>query len=98
MKGVVRFEKKGKFIPHYVAPYEMFQRVGEVSYELKLLSELSFVHPFFHVSMHKKCIGDPETIFSIGGLVVQVNLSYEEVPVQLFDRQVTSRVSKRWLM
>ena len=59
MKGVVRFVKKGKLIPRYVSPYEIFQRVGKVSYELKLPYELASVHPIFHVSMVKKCIGDP---------------------------------------
>ncbi|TMX04172.1 hypothetical protein EJD97_011225 [Solanum chilense] len=35
-----------------------------------------------------KCIGDPESILSIEGLGVKDNLSYEEVPVQILDRQL----------
>ena len=54
MKGVVRFGEKGKMSPCYVGPYEIFQRVGKVSYELKIPSELALVHPVFHVSMLKK--------------------------------------------
>ena len=38
MKGVVIFDKKGKLSPCYVVPYEISQRVGKVSYELKLPS------------------------------------------------------------
>ena len=38
--------------------------------------------------MLKKCIGDLESILPIEGLVVKDNLSYEEVPVQILDRQV----------
>ena len=38
MKGVVRFGKKGKSSPRFVGPYEIVQRVGKVSYELKLPS------------------------------------------------------------
>ena len=46
VKGVVRFGKKGKLSPRYVGPYEIFQRVCKVAYELKLPSELASVHPF----------------------------------------------------
>ena len=35
------------------------------SYELKLPSELASVHPVFHVSMLKKCIGDLVSILPI---------------------------------
>ena len=45
MKEVVRFDKKGILSPCYVRPYEIFQRVGKVDYELKLPSELALVHP-----------------------------------------------------
>ena len=43
----------------------------KVAYALKLPSELASVHPMFHVSMLKKCIGDPEFILPIEGLGVQ---------------------------
>ena len=49
---------------------------------------MAAVHPVFHVSMLKKCIGDPESILPIKGLGVKDNLSYEEVPVQILNRQV----------
>ena len=58
MNGVVRFGKKGKLIHCCVGPYEIFQRIGKVAYESKLPSALALVHPVFHVSMLKKCIGD----------------------------------------
>ena len=35
MKGVVRYGKKGKLSPCYVGPYEIIQRVGRVSYEVR---------------------------------------------------------------
>ena len=64
IKRVVRFGKKGKLSPRYVGPYDFLQMVGKVAYELMLPSELASVHPVFHVSMLKKCIGDPESNFS----------------------------------
>ena len=88
MKGVVRFAKKGKFSPRYVGPYEMLQRLCKVAYELKLLIELASLHLVFLVSMLKKCIGDFESILPIEGLGVKDNLSYEEVLIQIIDRQV----------
>ena len=64
MKGVVRYPKKGILNPRYVGPYKFLKLVGKVWYELKLPSELASVHPIFHVSMLKKRIGDPKSIFS----------------------------------
>ena len=43
----------------------MLKRVGSVAYELKLPNELAMIHLVFHVSMLKKCIGDPESTLSI---------------------------------
>ena len=83
IKGVVRFCKKRKLSPCYVDPYEILQRVGKVAYELKLPSELAFVHQIFHVTMLKKCIGDPETIIPIEGLGVKDKLSYKEAYVMM---------------
>ncbi|TMW88737.1 hypothetical protein EJD97_018175 [Solanum chilense] len=88
MKGVVKFCKKRKLTPGYVGPYEILQRVGKVAYELNLPSELSSVHPVFHVSMLMKCIGDPESILPIEGVGVEENFSYEKVTVEILDTQV----------
>ena len=97
MKSVVRFSKKGKLNTRYVCPYEVLQRVGKVAHELRLLIKLDSIHPVFHVSILKKCIGDPESILPIEGLGMKYNLSYEEVSVQIIDRQDRSKGIKRWL-
>jgi len=88
MKGVMRFGKKEKLSPRYVGSYEILKRVEKVAYELKLPIELALIHPVFHISMLKKCIGDPVSILPLEGLGVNENLSYEEVPVEILDRQV----------
>ena len=69
MKGVVRFGKKVKLTPCYVGSYEMLQRVCMIAYELKLPSELASIHPVFHISMLKKCVGDPSLFFLLRVLV-----------------------------
>ncbi|KAH0652759.1 hypothetical protein KY289_030437 [Solanum tuberosum] len=88
MKGVMRFGKKGKLSPRYVGPYKILRRIGKVAYELDLPKELAPVHPVFHVSMLKKCIDDSVSIIPLEGLPVDENLFYEEVPVEILDRQV----------
>ncbi|GJY65498.1 putative reverse transcriptase domain-containing protein [Tanacetum coccineum] len=57
-KGVVCFGKKGKLVPRYVGPFEILERIGPVSYRLRLSQELSSVHDTFHVSNLKKCLAD----------------------------------------
>ena len=76
MKWVVRLGNTGKLSPRYVGPFEILQRVGKVSYELKLPIELASVHQVLHFSMIKKCICDHESILPIEGIGVKDNLSY----------------------
>ena len=51
-------------------------------------SDLEAVHPVFHVSMQRKCIGDPSRVFPVDDVQVTKELSYEEKPVAILDRQV----------
>ncbi|GKG32967.1 hypothetical protein Tco_0430477, partial [Tanacetum coccineum] len=47
-RGVRRFGIKGKFSPRFIGPFEILDRVGEVSYRLALPPQLSHVHNVFH--------------------------------------------------
>ena len=87
MKGVVRFGKRGKLNPRYVGPFEILGRVGPVAYRLKLTPELTNVHDVFHVSMLRKYIPDPSHILAQPPIEIEKNLSYEERPVRIMDRQ-----------
>ena len=64
------------------------KRVGKVAYELELLAELAAVHPVFHISLLKKCVGDPASIVPLQSVAVKKSLSYEDVPVKIFNRRV----------
>ena len=79
IKGVMRLRKKGKLSPRSVSAYKVSQGVGKFAYMLKLPIELASVHLLFHVSMFKKCIGDPLSNLPIEGLRVNENLTYEEI-------------------
>jgi hypothetical protein len=54
MRGMRRFKIKGKLSPHYVGPFKILERKGEVAYQLELPDSLSDVHNVFHVSQLKK--------------------------------------------
>ena len=68
MRGVHRFEVRGKLAPRYVGPYKVLGRCVTVAYRLQLLDILSVVHNVFHVSQLKKCLQVPEEVMEIEGL------------------------------
>ncbi|WMV29850.1 hypothetical protein MTR67_023235 [Solanum verrucosum] len=88
MKGVMRFGKKGKLSPRYVGPYQILKTIGKVAYELELPADLAAVHPVFHISLLKKCVGDPASIVPLESVAGKDSLSYDDVPVEILDLQV----------
>ena len=81
MKGVIIFLKKEKISPRDIGPYKILKRIGKVAYALELPVNLAAVHPVFHISLLKKCVGDPASIVTLGSMAVKDNLLYEDVPV-----------------
>jgi len=59
MRGVKRFNVKGKLAPRYIGPFKVLSRHGEVAYQLELPPSLSAVHNVFHVPQLKKCLRVP---------------------------------------
>ncbi|XP_070015847.1 uncharacterized protein [Nicotiana sylvestris] len=88
MKGVMRFGKKGKLRPRFIGPYEILEKKGNVAYKLALPVELSSVNPVFHVSMLRKYIHDESHIILVDTIEIKEGLTYEEVPIEILDRQV----------
>lgn len=68
-----------------MGPYKIVKRVRKVDYVLELPNELAPIYTIFHVSKHKKYIGDPISILPIEGFGVEENLSNEEVLVEILD-------------
>ncbi|KAJ7957688.1 Transposon Tf2-1 polyprotein [Quillaja saponaria] len=52
--------KNQKLGMKYFGPCQITERIGAVAYKL-LLPNYARIHPVFHISVRKKCIGDPTT-------------------------------------
>ena len=59
--------------------------IGKVAYDLKFPAKLAVVHPVFHISLLKKCVGDPASVVPLESVAVKDSLSYEDVPVEILD-------------
>ncbi|KAL0556291.1 hypothetical protein IC582_004803 [Cucumis melo] len=88
MKGVLRFERRGKLSPRFVGPFEIIERIGSVACRLALLPSLSAVHNVFHVSMLRKYMSDPSHVVDYEPLEIDENLGYTEQPVEVLARGV----------
>ena len=98
MKGVMRFGKKGKLAPRYIGPFEILDRVGRVSYRLALPPHLSQVHPVFHISLLQKYVPDAMHVLPVQEITVDDELSYEESPIAIVDRQTKKLRNKEIVM
>ncbi|WVZ89004.1 hypothetical protein U9M48_035468 [Paspalum notatum var. saurae] len=85
MRGIRRFNMKGKLAPRYIGPFKILKKKGEVAYLLKLPPSLLGVHDVFHVSQLKKCLRVPQEQAPLEGLDVQEDLTYIEHPVKILD-------------
>ncbi len=96
MKGVSRFGQRGKLAPRFIGPYEVLEKVGKVAYRLALPPNLSQVHNVFHVSLLRKCTVEPGQVVNPSVIPIQEDLTYEEKPVQILDRQV-KKLRTKWI-
>ncbi|KZV28037.1 hypothetical protein F511_29825 [Dorcoceras hygrometricum] len=103
MKGVMRFGRKGKMSPRYIRPFEILERVGTLVYRVALPPHLSTVHNIFHVSTLRKYMSNPSHVLSHEPLKLAPDLTYEERPVGILQRQerilrnrVNSMIKVKW--
>ncbi|KAL0554261.1 hypothetical protein IC582_008178 [Cucumis melo] len=94
MRGVLRFERRGKLSPRFVGPFEILEQIGPVAYRLALPPSLSTVHDVFHVSMLRKYVPDPSHVVDYEPLEIDENLSYVEQPVEVLAREVKTLRNK----
>nr|GEW34107.1 putative reverse transcriptase domain-containing protein [Tanacetum cinerariifolium] len=86
-RGVRRFGIKGKLSPRFIRPFEILDRVGEVSYRLALPPQLSHVHNVLHVSFLRGYKYHPLHVISYPLDQIRTDLSYVEEPEAILDRQ-----------
>jgi hypothetical protein len=93
VKGVKRFEVKGKLSPHYIGPFPILGRCGTVAYKLELPPSLVGVHDIFHVSQLKKCLKAPVDVVLPKVAPLKSDLTYPEHLIKILDQK--SRVTRR---
>ncbi|GJU71323.1 putative nucleotidyltransferase, ribonuclease H [Tanacetum coccineum] len=86
-RGVKRFGIKGKLSPRFIGPFEILERIREVSYRLALPPQLSHVHDVFHVSLLRGYHYHPLHVASYPFDQIQPDMSLSEEPESILDRQ-----------
>nr|GEU85573.1 hypothetical protein [Tanacetum cinerariifolium] len=81
------FSIKGKLSPRFIGPFEILDRVGEVSYRLALPPQLSHIHNVFHVSLLRGYKYHPLYVISYPLDQIRIDLSYVEEPEAILDRK-----------
>ncbi|GKD64208.1 putative reverse transcriptase domain-containing protein, partial [Tanacetum coccineum] len=89
-KGVVRFDKRGKLSLRYVGPFEVVERVGPVSYRLRLPQELVGIHDTFHVSNLKKFLADINFHVPLEEIKIDDKLRFVEEPIEIWTMRSRS--------
>jgi hypothetical protein len=73
--GVVRTLKCRKLTPHFLGPFEVIERVGDVAYQIVLPLSLSNLHSVFHVSQLRKYVYHSSHVILVDDLEVMDNLT-----------------------
>ncbi|XP_073304185.1 uncharacterized protein [Primulina huaijiensis] len=104
MKDVMRFGKKDKLSPRFIRTFEILERVGTLADRVALSSNLSRVHNVFHVSILRKYMSNPSHVLNYEPLQLTPDLSFEERPTRILDKQerrlrnkVIRMVKVKWL-
>nr|CAH67706.1 H0512B01.1 [Oryza sativa] len=95
LRGVHRFQTKGKLAPRFVGPFKIVSRRGEVAYQLELPQSMAGIHDVFHVSQLKKCLRVPTEEANPDCIELQEDLAYVEKPVRILEvseRKTRNRV------
>jgi hypothetical protein len=87
MKGVRRFDIKGKLAPRYIGLYPIIDKYGPTSYQVQLPSRLSGVHNVFHVSQLKGCLKPPTDVVVEDTIPLEPDMTYKTYPIKILDRQ-----------
>jgi hypothetical protein len=87
LKGVRRFDIKGKLTPRYIGPYLIIDKYGPTSYQVELPTKLSGVHKVFHVSQLKRCLKPPTDVVIEDTIPLKPDLTYRAYPIKVLNQQ-----------
>jgi hypothetical protein len=87
IKGVRRFDIKGKLAPCYIYLHPIIDKYGPTSYQVELSSKLAGVHNVFYVSQLKKCLKHPTDVVIKDTIPLEPDLTYKAYPVKVLDQQ-----------
>ena len=87
-KKVLQFGRKGKLSPRFIGPYQILKSVRPIAYQLELPLELDRIHDVFHKSMLRQYRSNLSHVVSVEDIEVRLDLTFEEEPVQILDRDV----------
>jgi hypothetical protein len=86
IRGLRRFNVRGKLSPRFIGPFKIVERRGEVAYQLELPAQLSGVHDVFHVSQLKKCMSEVKIEpVQLEDIEMGNDLTYKEYPIKILD-------------
>jgi len=95
VKGIRRFNIKGKLSPRYVGPYDIIQKISPAAYRLALPPELQHVHDVFHLFQLRKYVHDLTHTIVYEPLEIEANgLAYDEQPLKIVDYRIKQQSNK----
>jgi hypothetical protein len=85
MRGLCRFNIRGKLALRFIGLFKILEKRGEVAYQLELPPQLSDVHHVFPISQLKKCLRVSKEQLPMEDLDAKNDLSYQEYPGKVLE-------------
>jgi len=86
-QGVIRFGCSGKLSPRYIWPFDITERVREVTYRVAFPPAPDRVHDVFHISQLRKYVRNDQHVLDYSDLRLNHDLSYEAPLIRIIDKK-----------
>jgi hypothetical protein len=93
MKGVRRFDIKGKLAPRYVGLDPILDKYQSLAYRVELPSCLAGIHNVFRVSQYKKYLKPLTDVVVEDTILLEPDLTYKAYLIKILEQQ--DRVTPR---
>lgn len=94
-KNILRFGCKEKLSLRFIGPFKVVERIGPITYRLKLPYKLDKINDVFHVSMLRKCYTNPTHVVAANEVELWPDLTYKKEPVKIIACEVKFLWNKR---